>query len=763
MVPILAVFDETRFNAFRFRPNFDIGFESLPLDSDETYDADGFERKEEDTAVEIKSKDEKTEENFKPKCIDDLLIPSGLSGLSALAISFYYGNKKTIPKIDIFPYIFFPSSSKLIAANDNHPRYLVYRATFEFSTSMPSPRYSTTVLSPDYTHAEIYETYTSTEPYRIAFTETTYEIKLDLFDPRLVVRPREDLIAYESLPETYTIQDSPLTFPFELHEPKTFDYSLLTQDSDYYIPPTTKPQLISRYAQSEISVHIPQTQSVKTNYNPKTKTLDDFDATNYSNFPIMSAPSFVAEMFPLAESIHLPDYEPEIRLTENSFKISENLPTVRQQVVYKIPRENLDSRIGKTIPSNKPITLEPIQAFEDAHLQVSDIDEKHTPYKKTEEKLDGRIQSAKVKYELIVQEMTPVTEDIYIPYTEIQNIRAREISDVSSIDEIVVEIPLKTDIVQVEETEIGEVYSSNDNELLSLNPEFKSYLQDEVKRLEKKYGAIVSYFILDGKTAQRIDGEKDKDKTFTGSGLKPSIVLAALELARTEGFDLDQVLYDDDSLKPINYREIGEMTIRDALPEIINDEHGNNKYTGNSNYIANLVMKAIGFERLNRIVHNIGYNNTEFVDYYLPGSRYRENKSSQHDMGMMMYNTTTNSGQKDHQLGIDAMRALNRRMPLLGSVEQLQQYGLSVENVFMKHGQTERDYTLLFRIKGENNGTAFDYIVSMSMGNIKGNLYSDDTFRGHSPLGLEAGNDFVNFTRGIVKGLIQPQVYKKAA
>ena len=135
--------------------------------------SDGGGKRNDIDDTELEEAKTKTEKKLLHDSLEAILTPTDIGGLGALILASH--DKKTIPKIDIFPYLFFPSSSKLIAANDNYPRYFVYRATFEFSAPMFSPKYTTPGLSPDYTHAEIYGKYTSTGPYRTAFTGTALD------------------------------------------------------------------------------------------------------------------------------------------------------------------------------------------------------------------------------------------------------------------------------------------------------------------------------------------------------------------------------------------------------------------------------------------------------------------------------------------------------------------------------------------------------------------------------------------------------------
>ena len=111
-------------NNFHFKAKiFDIGFEPLP--SHEAFDLDAFERREEE-AIEAKKQEAKNEAAAKPLSIDDLLVPSGMFGLAALAINSYYGNKKAIPN-RILDYIFIPSASRFNVLNDNYRISIFHR------------------------------------------------------------------------------------------------------------------------------------------------------------------------------------------------------------------------------------------------------------------------------------------------------------------------------------------------------------------------------------------------------------------------------------------------------------------------------------------------------------------------------------------------------------------------------------------------------------------------------------------------------------
>lgn len=141
-------------NNFHFKAKiFDIGFEPLPF-TDETFDFDIFERREGET-VEIKKQEAKNEIAAKPLSIDDLLVPSGMAGLAALAADSYYGNKKTIPiKNRILDYIFVPIVSRLNASNDNY-QITIFHKPIELI--VPYSGYSIARLGSGYLVAQDYE------------------------------------------------------------------------------------------------------------------------------------------------------------------------------------------------------------------------------------------------------------------------------------------------------------------------------------------------------------------------------------------------------------------------------------------------------------------------------------------------------------------------------------------------------------------------------------------------------------------------------
>jgi len=108
--------------------------------------------------IELKEEAPENEISSIPNSIDDLLVPSGLSGLGALAISFYYDYKNKITgQSNPLAYIFVPDFSQLNVANDNHPREDIY-PKIELVSLTPYPRRYTIAFAPADYFAEEYGT-----------------------------------------------------------------------------------------------------------------------------------------------------------------------------------------------------------------------------------------------------------------------------------------------------------------------------------------------------------------------------------------------------------------------------------------------------------------------------------------------------------------------------------------------------------------------------------------------------------------------------
>jgi len=349
VISILTAFNQTRFSVFGFRPKVfdkgDEGFGTLPFSSDgisnRTCDGDGFERRELDASVEVKGESPEIQDDIADTSLESRLVPSGLVGLDALTS--INPNKKIISKQNnVLAYLFFPNTSSFNAANDNDLRELIDTA-IELPSTVPYSRgYKIEGILVDYAFQNDYE------PIKHSDTGVhpgePYRLELELFYLRLI-RPRKELAGYNPLSEVYKV-DETISFDFqeirhlEFPDIKPFDYSLPKPVTIYSNIPTMEPRffvpaseikadymqnpsipisgftqsdiridfiqrsLISRYTKSELEVYSPRPQTF-AKYDPKIRPLDDVVETSFHDSPRISVPSFVAETFPLEESINL--------------------------------------------------------------------------------------------------------------------------------------------------------------------------------------------------------------------------------------------------------------------------------------------------------------------------------------------------------------------------------------------------------------------------------------------------------------------------
>ena len=384
MVSILTAFNQVGFDVSRFRPKildafrfrpFDMGFETLIFDPSETSNGDGFEREPEETAVDIKEKEQELAVVAKVSSIDELLILDE-SGLDGLASTSYIRDRKSILQDNVLAYVFVPDP-RLHVVNDKGPREA--HRTMDFpSTIFYSRGYVIGRTGSDY-GAKGFGYSTEQEygslgkiqldPYDAQ--PSTYNINVQLFDQKLV-RPRAESMTYNSLPETYTTKNSSFNFsgsnPFsginyslprqEVRQPYMpkvvesrinlpkleikVDYAqrLLSRPeikADYNL--TLKVTTLSRYTQSEIKVHLPKPQIPESDYISKPKTLDKFVERVSFDSPIMSAPSFVEKLFPLKESIKLPENRRKFG-NKNPNIVDVVVATFNQAEVYNEPANN---------------------------------------------------------------------------------------------------------------------------------------------------------------------------------------------------------------------------------------------------------------------------------------------------------------------------------------------------------------------------------------------------------------------------------------
>jgi len=263
-------------------------------------------------------------------------------------------------------------------------------------------------------------------------------------------------------------------------------------------------------------------------------------------------------------------------------------------------------------------------------------------------------------------------------------------------------------------------------------------IKSKAESFENDYGGKVAINIVDVSSSEKIFSRNSDEILSLGSTPKIAIVRALLEWSKQEGINLEDEITIRNSLKPRNYGDGDDkVTYIDAMNEIIKDSNGR------SNAYANFVIDKIGLRRLNKIIHEQGYNDTTFVDYYLPRSNYRGNTSSLNDVNRMLLDILKSKGLDpiQHEQALEALGMLKGREGILG-LENFE--GVDESSILMKHGQSEKDMTILYRISGEIDGEKYDRIVSFSLSGLKQRLVKGD-FKSPTSFGANVWIDFYNF------------------
>ena len=185
------------------------------------------------------------------------------------------------------------------------------------------------------------------------------------------------------------------------------------------------------------------------------------------------------------------------------------------------------------------------------------------------------------------------------------------------------------------------------------------------------------------------------------------------------------------------------MTYIEAMRELDTNENWN------SNWVANVLMEVIGIMSLNKTQKNQGYNETSFVDYYRPGALYRGNKTSANNTGRAVLDMVVGKGLDDKHHKI-ALEVLNGKRMMYAIRDPNNPDGIDPENILMKHGQSEQDISVTYRMKGKQDGKQFDGIVVLTLSDINKGIVKSD-FKTPTPFGMEIMRYFINASRQVSK------------
>ena len=298
---------------------------------------------------------------------------------------------------------------------------------------------------------------------------------------------------------------------------------------------------------------------------------------------------------------------------------------------------------------------------------------------------------------------------------------------------------------------------NQDNLKYNINLELSERLQDAGKSFERLYGCKFSYIAVDVPTSEIIASRNENEMVPVGSMSKIGIVRVLLELSQHGKINLDEEVYIRNSLKPKNYGYEAEdkMTYKQIINEIVKDE----KHS--SNGVANAAIDKIGLLRLNKMLRELGYENTSFSDYSLPRANYRGNQTSMTDTAKMMLDMLNGAGldERHHKMALNALKT-STRIYIIRNTKNLN--GLEVESVLMKHGQSERDVSVVYRMKGGYEGMNFDRIVAVNLSDLKQRIVKGN-YKESTSFGKELIPGFLDFVREDSNRVQMAYSLKKAA
>lgn len=295
---------------------------------------------------------------------------------------------------------------------------------------------------------------------------------------------------------------------------------------------------------------------------------------------------------------------------------------------------------------------------------------------------------------------------------------------------------------------LGTIINKEDNEEFL---EFHKLRKD----LEYKTGAKFAYVVMDGLTGEILEGMNANESVSAGSLPKIFITKFILELSQQGKINLDDVLQLRNSQRPKNYKPLEKpMTIKEGLSEM-----NSNRY-GNSNWIATALMEALGIKRIEKMLKQEGYHETVIGDYFRPRDLYREKvKTSARDASRALFEMTNGKGLDENHHKI-ALEVLNAQGIAYAICNPNNPEGIDTANILGKHGQSERDISTGYSIKGTRNGKYFNRVVVLIESGINKAIVKSD-FKTPAPGGVETMMGYFNANRLLCK-VAQSIGYKPA-
>jgi len=549
---------------------------------------------------------------------------------------------------------------------------------------------------------------------------------------------------------------------------------------------------------------------IKTSNQPKplAKTSTEFSETLF-NYSLPRAYT-ITEQVPTLE-IKIEQIQPQVyKHNPSAIEVYEQLQVSRQQtyesstIIYLITSTNIleiqqQNNVTESIPLDDVVSKEyhnfPVITSIDLELTQTETYVPNDPETSIEDitiDLHSEIKEQTSSYE---SEERQIPENNYRENTDMDqmtraisadNLIRQEITDDENVKTLEYEIkpetsdaivrirPIttsRTPYIQPKETDTSETKKSEDtpdSDSANLIDENYNFEQDEseieleytntnynvdsslmeiikskFKNFENDYGGAPAINIVDASTSEKIFSINSDEILSLGSTPKIAIVRAFLEWSKKKDINLEDEIAIRNSLKPKNYGDGNDkVTYIDLMNEIIKDSNGR------SNAYTNFLIDQIGLRKLNKIIHDLGYNDTTFVDYYLPRSNHRGNTSSLNDVSKMMLDILNGEGldEKHHKI---ALQILGSKMTyVIGDSQDLE--GVNMDSIMVKHGQSERDMTILYRVSGEENGRTYDRVVSITLSGLKQRFVKGD-FKTPTSFGRSVYMDLMDIRKEVIE------------
>ena len=299
-------------------------------------------------------------------------------------------------------------------------------------------------------------------------------------------------------------------------------------------------------------------------------------------------------------------------------------------------------------------------------------------------------------------------------------------------------------------------------------------MSSRAQLMRDSFGAEFTYSIRNRLTGSVVE-EGGRKPVPPASAIKAALIYAVLYLSHRGEINLKEVVTPEyvEALK----RE-GKLFTHEKAPSLEKElgieamlPHVGQYLTGLSNRDSNILLSKLGYERINAVLHSLGYTDTRFADHnpFRRGGSYRRNRSSAGDLTRMMDDALSGKHLDSYHRSL-FMNALDgtgkaaeqgRRADTgwfyfftKQQHDSLGNDGIALDNVLIKPGRTEHETGLTFRLQGTYLGKEFDYVGTVALSNTK-DLLLKGNFKDGTAVGMQVTQKFYDFTRAIGQGIIE--------